>query len=492
VAFAQDVDSLQILQASQTDVKPGSMQLKATSEPAVRPASQPTEKLSEKLAEKLADDLADKPDNENPITWKLKAETPGRPLRPGEAFTAQLTAQIAAGWHIYAPDQTPGGPRPTRITLPAEQSFKLAGAVQSPPSQKAFDENFGIETNFYKNSVTFTLPVQLAGEALPGRHQLRVTAYFQTCNDRLCLPPKTVQFVAVINVATGAATPENKLDETPSPSVNQGVPSPNDGAVVRLAGVENLPLTWDEELRREIARRQAELRRWRDTGNTRWEAETRHQIGASYFSLGEKEQALDYYQQALRLWRALKDRKGEGKTLNNVGSTLHSQGEISQALDYYQQALQVRRSAGDRQGEIETLNYMGRLHSELSQYEQAITYFQQSLGLRQTLGDRVGKADSLYQLGKVYQASGDKSKARDLYRQSLQLWQAMGKAREEAHLLNQLGAIHSALGERQQAIDHYQQALKASRAAKAQDEEASAIKQLERLSSDTGEKQKQF
>jgi tetratricopeptide (TPR) repeat protein len=477
VAFVQDESSLQILQASQADVKPGSMQLKAASELAVKPAPEPLEKS--------ADNLADKPGSENPITWALKAETPGGPLKPGETFTAQLTAQIVAGWHIYAPNQAPGGPRPTRITLPAEQSFKLAGAVESPPSQKAFDENFGIETNFYKNSVTFTLPVQVAGDSLPGRYQLRVNAYFQTCNDHLCLPPKTVQFVTFLNVSSGASTPENKLDETPSASVNQAVPSPIDGAAL-----ENRPLTWDEELRREIARRQTELRRWRDTGNTRWEAETRHQIGAAYFSVGEKQQALDYYQEALRLWRAVKDRKGEGKTLNNIGSTLLSQGEQSQALDYYQQALQIRRSAGDREGEIETLNYMGRLHSELSQYEKAVTYFQQSLGLRQTLGDRVGKADSLYQLGKVYEASGDKSKARDFYHQSLQLWQAMGKAREEAHLLNKLGAIHSALGERQQAIDHYQQALKASRAAKAQDEEAKALKQLERLSSETGEKKR--
>ena len=486
VAFVQDEPSMQILQASHMDVKPGSMQLKAPSELAVKPSSQP----SDKTANKPADMPADMPDGENPITWKLKAETPGRPLKPGDTFTAQLTAQIEAGWHLYAANQEPGGPRPMRITLPAEQSFKLAGAVESPPSRRALNENFGIETSFYQNSATFTLPVQVAGDSRPGRHQLRVNAYFQTSNDRLSLPPKTVQFVTFLDVATGASTPENKPDEKPSPSVNQGVPSPNDGALVRLAEVENRPLTWDEELRRDIARRQSELRRWSDTGNTRWEAETRHQLGAAYFSLGEKEQALDYYQEALRLWRALKDRKGEGKTLNNVGSTLYAKGEVSQALDYYQQALQVRRSAGDREGEIETLNSMGRLHSELSQYEQAISYLQQSLGLRQTLGDRVGKADSFYQLGKVYEASGDKSKARDLYRQSLQLWQAMGKAREEAHLLNQLGAIHSALGEKQQAIEHYQQALKASRAAKAQDEEANALKQLERLSSETGDKQK--
>src|SRR5262249_20738470 len=149
------------------------------------------------------------------------AETPARPLKLGETFAAQLTAQIAAGWHLYSPDQSADGPRPTRITLPAEQPFKLAGEMEAPPPPTAFDENFGFETSFYEKSATFTLPVRVTKAAWPGRYQLRINAYFQTCNDRLCLPPKTIQLVAAINVATGAAAPENKPDETPSPSVNQ-------------------------------------------------------------------------------------------------------------------------------------------------------------------------------------------------------------------------------------------------------------------------------
>src|SRR5262245_46697072 len=447
VAFVQDEASLQILQASQVDVKPGSMQLKAPSELALTPASQPSDRPTERPANRpadrpavrLVDRPADNTDGENPITWELKAETPARPLKLGETFTAQLTAQIAAGWHLYSSNQSPDGPRPTRITLPAEQSFKLAGEIGAPPPRTALDENFGFETSFYEKSATFTLPVSVAEGVLQGRNQLWVNAYFQTCNDRLCLPPKTVQLLAAINVATGVATTENKPDRAPSPSINQVALSPGAGAIESLAGLENPALPWDEELRQDIARRQTELRRWRNTGNARWEAETLHQIGAAYFSLGEKHRALDYYQQALPLWRTLKDTKGEGKPLNNLGLIFHSQGERSRALDYYQQALQLRRSAGDREGEVETLNNMGRLHIEMSQYEQAINYYQQAFALRQTLGDRVRKADALHQLGEVYEASGDKSKARDFYGQSLRHWQAMGKKREEAHILNHVG-----------------------------------------------------
>ncbi len=286
--------------------------------------------------------------------------------------------------------------------------------------------------------------------------------------------------------------PADNPDDAPPPDVNLAATSHDDVSIESLTGFEPPPPppTRDEELRREIARRQAELQRWKNTGNAKWEAETLHQIGADYFSLGDKRQALDYYQQALQRWRALKDRNGEAKALNSLGAALHSQGERSQALEYYRQAIEIRRSAGDRNGEIETLNNLGRLYSEMGQREEAIAHYQQSLALLQTQGDRVGKADSLHRLGEAYEASGDRSKAREFYRQSLQLWQAMGKTRNEAHLLNHLGAIHSAMDEKREALDYYQQALRASRAAKASDEEAIALKQIERLSSSADEKRK--
>ena len=442
VAFVQDEASLQILQAMRLDVKPGAMRLKATpGELAMSPTAQPSAA----------------PEVENPIAWKLRAELPARPLKPGETFTVQLTAQIAAGWHLYAPDQAPGGPRPTRLSLPAEQPFRLAGELESPPPQTAFDENFGIETAFYETSVTFSLPVQIAGDASEGRRQIRIQAFFQTCNDRLCLPPRTIQLTTPVEIGAGKAPPENKPENKPdkpppAQSVNEVVPSMDKGPAGDDAPApeeSSRASTREEALRQEIARRQAELRRWSNTGNARWEAETLHNIGVAHFSLGEKQQALDYYQQALRLWRTLNDRKGEGRTLNNIGWTLHSSGERRQALDYYQQALPLRRSAGDREGEIQTLNNLGRLYSELSQHEQAIAHYQQALALRQAQGDRVGKAEAFHQLGHAYEVSGDKMNARDSFRQSLRLWQAMGKPRDEAHLLNHLGAIHSALDEKQ-------------------------------------------
>ena len=58
-----------------------------------------------------------------------------------------------------------------------------------------------------------------------------------------------------------------------------------------------------------------------------------------YDALGEKQKALDYYEQALPLYRQVGDRGGEATTLNNIGMVYSALGEKQKALDYYEQAL---------------------------------------------------------------------------------------------------------------------------------------------------------
>src|SRR2546423_1685473 len=105
---------------------------------------------------------------ENPVTWSLTAKEASKPLKPGGTFNAELTAKIEKGWHLYSLDQPDGGPKPTRITVPTDQVFELADSIESPEPRKAHDQNFGIETEFYLDGVTFTLPVRVAANAPAG------------------------------------------------------------------------------------------------------------------------------------------------------------------------------------------------------------------------------------------------------------------------------------------------------------------------------------
>ena len=90
-------------------------------------------------------------------------------------------------------------------------------------------------------------------------------------------------------------------------------------------------------------------------------------IGAVYDSLGEKQKALDYYNQALPIVRPVGDRSGEARTLNNIGAVYDSLGEKQKALDFYNQALRIERAVGDRSGEAITLNNIGRVYDSLGE-----------------------------------------------------------------------------------------------------------------------------
>ena len=154
--------------------------------------------------------------SQNPINWSLKAGATTKPLKPGDRFNVQVIASIEPGWHLYAITQPAGGPTPTQITLSSGQHFKAGGAVKSPPSITEFDENFGIDTEFFVGTATFTLPVMVVGDAPAGKHKLQVNAFYQTCNDRLCLPATTAKMEALIEVAVETAAASVSEEKPPA------------------------------------------------------------------------------------------------------------------------------------------------------------------------------------------------------------------------------------------------------------------------------------
>jgi thiol:disulfide interchange protein DsbD len=137
---------------------------------------------------------------EHPIKWSLALDPAQQAFKAGDKFTAQLTAQIDEGWHLYSLEEVPNGPRPTRITLAAEQPFELSGDIEQPVPIIKHDENFGVETQYFEESATFHLPIKITAAAKPGTTTLIVQTRYQVCNERLCLPPKTVKVETTIEI----------------------------------------------------------------------------------------------------------------------------------------------------------------------------------------------------------------------------------------------------------------------------------------------------
>lgn len=127
----------------------------------------------------------------NPVKWSLAVEETSKPPNKGDVFNVVLKAEIEKGWHLYALEKTEGGPIATRISVADGSLFEL-GKIEAPKPFEFDDTSFGATTKFYEDSVKFTLPVKVLETFEEGSTKLKIKIRFQTCNNEMCLPPKTV------------------------------------------------------------------------------------------------------------------------------------------------------------------------------------------------------------------------------------------------------------------------------------------------------------
>jgi thiol:disulfide interchange protein DsbD len=134
----------------------------------------------------------------DPVAWKLNPLA--APVKPGARFTVKLVVEAQDGWHLYSLKPLAEGPIATRIWIAEGQPFSLAGAVQAPDPRVMQDPSFGMEVELYEGEAVFTLPVRVAPGTPPGVQKLVVSASYQSCNNKLCLPPKTVKVEVPITI----------------------------------------------------------------------------------------------------------------------------------------------------------------------------------------------------------------------------------------------------------------------------------------------------
>jgi DsbC/DsbD-like thiol-disulfide interchange protein len=135
----------------------------------------------------------------DPVAWKLQ-DGPAKPVKAGGKFTVKLVAKIEDGWHLYSTKHVEDGPVATKIWLADGQAFQLSDAIKSSPPETQQDPSFNMEVELYEGQATFTLPLKASAGA-SGIQTLTVSASYQSCNNKICLPPKTVKVSMPVSVA---------------------------------------------------------------------------------------------------------------------------------------------------------------------------------------------------------------------------------------------------------------------------------------------------
>lgn len=126
-------------------------------------------------------------------------------VKAGGTVEVKVTADVIDGWHIYSTTPMEEGPVPTEIVFPANAPLTAVGKVRQPKPIVKYDENFGVDTEYYDKDVTFTVTAKVKPTAKPGRQKVMVEVTFMACNDRMCLPPKTVELPFDITIEAGDA-----------------------------------------------------------------------------------------------------------------------------------------------------------------------------------------------------------------------------------------------------------------------------------------------
>jgi DsbC/DsbD-like thiol-disulfide interchange protein len=126
-----------------------------------------------------------------PVRWagSVAGQTP---IRQGSKVGVDLAATLEDGWHVYGFEEAAGGPTALHVALEENEVLQSVGPASGSPPVKKHDASFDLETEFYAKSFTVRLPVQVKQHSSIGKQVISVSVRFQACNDRICLPPRTI------------------------------------------------------------------------------------------------------------------------------------------------------------------------------------------------------------------------------------------------------------------------------------------------------------
>jgi hypothetical protein len=129
---------------------------------------------------------------QDPVKWNYAAVK-----KSDKEYIVTISAMLSQDWHIYSMSTPMGGPVPTTFSFKRNPLVILDGKVkESGNSSTIHDEVFGVDVKYYGQTVSFVQSVKLKS---PVKTNLSGTIKYMVCNDKMCLPPKTVPFNIQLN-----------------------------------------------------------------------------------------------------------------------------------------------------------------------------------------------------------------------------------------------------------------------------------------------------
>lgn len=128
----------------------------------------------------------------SPVTWSFSATKVS-----DKTYEIHMKATIQRGWHMFSQKQPDDAIAvPTAFIINPNPLFKPDGKIKEIGKMEVMkDATLGISANQYSNTVDFVQKIKLKANA---RTNFSGSVEYQTCDDKKCLPSKTVNFNVAI------------------------------------------------------------------------------------------------------------------------------------------------------------------------------------------------------------------------------------------------------------------------------------------------------
>ncbi len=121
----------------------------------------------------------------NPVFWTCSyqaiSETEGQII---------IRATIEPGWHTYSQRPTEAGPIPTSFTFASSPAYQLVGKTIESDAHEEFVKAFEANIFVFHDQAEFKQKIKLNKK---GSIDIKLSLEYMSCNDMMCLPPKTVE-----------------------------------------------------------------------------------------------------------------------------------------------------------------------------------------------------------------------------------------------------------------------------------------------------------
>lgn len=121
----------------------------------------------------------------NPVTWSAIYKAIN--ASEGEII---IQAKIEKGWHTYSQRPTDAGPIPTSFKFKSLSNYQLIDKTKEINAHEEFVKAFDAKIYVFTDKAEFIQKIKLTGKA---GFILPIMIEFMSCNDMMCLPPKTLE-----------------------------------------------------------------------------------------------------------------------------------------------------------------------------------------------------------------------------------------------------------------------------------------------------------